>query len=135
MRSSFAATLLICGTLLLLCPFAYHLGYYSQQSYVLAHRENTTPNDDWGKYGPTLNLVSGAGVVQALIGALGLVMIGAGFIGGSGVLEKKSKDKDVRVPLDIILKAHAAEQPAAAAPEPGATPAQPPEKIGVRRIA
>ena len=130
MRSSFAATLLACGTVLLLLPFLYHLVYYSNQSYVLAHRTDTAPNPDWGSYGPIFY------PAQTAIGILGLTLIAVGFIGGTGVFSKKDKkDKDVRVPLDIVLKAHAPESVEQPTTQALPAAAEQPEKIGVRRIA
>ncbi|MFT5466064.1 MAG: hypothetical protein ACI8UO_001162 [Verrucomicrobiales bacterium] len=144
MKSSFAATLLVCGTILLLSPFAYYLVFYSQQSYVLAHRADTTPNQDWQRYGPTFNRETRAGYIQAGVGGLGLAMMITGILGGFGVFERRKRkdEQDARVPLDIILRAHnnstsatpttSQQMAESAGPTPAGTPER--SRIGVRRL-
>lgn len=137
MKPSFAATLVICGTILLLLPFAYHLHYYNVQSQVFAHRVDTTPKESWHAYGPEFNFKNGRGLVQGLVGAGGLAMILTGILGGFGFFDRKSKDEqDTRVPLDIILRAHqnaSGAGPANSGPNHRSSAANS-GKIGVRRV-
>lgn len=141
MRPSFVATMLICGTIMVLFPFIYHLHIHANTSLVLAHRADTTPNADWGSHGPVIP------PLQAAIGMIGFVFLVVGFLGGliDAINTKRGKkEKDVRVPLDIILKAHAPEavqqSPQNALPPKNVNSAaagrpQETKRIGVQRTA
>lgn len=109
---------------------------------VLANRADTAPNADWSSHGPKILPLQGA------VGITGVIFLAVGFIGGTGILSKREKkEKDVRVPLDIVLKAHAPEAAPQSQPQvqqalppansnpAAAPPSQETGKIGVRRIA
>ena len=91
MRPSFAATLLVCGTILTLFPFGYHLAIHANTSMVLANRPDTTPNADWSSHGPRILPLQGA------VGITGVIFLTVGFLGGTGIFAKKDKKEDAAV--------------------------------------